>query len=352
MVIGLPALVIYSCMQREYNSQSILKFMQACFVGALLALSGLCVTLAAPFLWLWNIGSIESFWEVISSYIPLYAQMNLYHNFAYPLYRFKLSLILYLEFGGSEVLLLSSIFSSYYIWRERLLIEFQRLSILLLSLTIIYSIYASISGRFLPYHWIPYIYFACLCTGLILATPFSQKMGNNRSRLIPIFVFILIFVVTTRPVDPIFRLPGTIPQLLDGYLPPAQPLKDGRVDEIAAYLNTHLSTTDMVQPLDWDGGALHGMLLAKAVTATPYIYEFSLYHHVSTPYVQELRHDFIETLMKTMPTFIIDVYEKTKVSGIDTTYEFPKLEDFITRNYRKDYIGNGFNILKKSTIKE
>ena len=68
-----------------------------------------------------------------------------------------------------------------------------------------------------------------------------------------------------------------------------------------------------VQPLDWDGGALHGMLLAKAITATPYICDFQLYHHVSTPYIQGLRRDFLADLEQAMPAFIIDMHEKIGV---------------------------------------
>ena len=352
MVIGLPTLVVYSCMQGDYGSQPILKLMKAYFLGVFFALLGLLFTLAIPVLWLWKIGSIQSFWEILSSYLPLYVQMNIHHNFAYSLYRFKLSLISYLEFGGSEILLMSSIFSAYYIWMELLFVEFKRLSILLLSLTIIYSIYAVMSARLLPYHWMPYTYFACLCIGLILATPFSKGKLSTFSSFVPIFVFIFTVVVTIRPVEAVFQLPESIPQLLDGYLPPLPPPKDGRVDEIAAYLGTHLKRNDRVQPLDFDGGALQGMLLAKAVTATPYICDFSLYHHVSTSYIQGLRQDFLGVLEQTMPTFIIDVHEKTKVSGIDTTYEFPELENFIAKNYGNDYTGNGFNILKKNIIEE
>ena len=347
MIIGLPALVIYS-LQGKGDSQPALKPIKAYLLGGFFALIGLFLTLTIPFLWLWKIGSLQSFWKILLSYFPLYAQMNLYHNFAHPLYRLKQSLILYFEFGGAPILLLSSLFSTYYICKEPSLGIFKRLSVLLLSLTLIYSIYASISGRFLPYHWIPYIYFACLCTGLILATPSVNQRLNYFSRLVPVAVFMIIVVVTIRPVETVFQLPTSIPQLLARQLPPPQPLKSGRVDEIASYLSTHLQPNDRVHPLDWDGGAVHGMLIAKAVPATSYIYDLLFYHHISTPYIQGLRQDFLKELAEAMPTFIIDVHQKTRVSGIDTTHEFPELENFISQNYRRDYAGNGFEILKKT----
>ena len=352
MVIGLPVLVVYSCIQGGYDSKSAGKLMKACIVGGFFALFGLSLALAIPLLWLWKVGSIYSFWEILSSYLPLYLQMDLDHSFVDSSSRFKQSLMLYLDFGGFAVLLMSSIFSVCYIWVMPLFVELRKLAILLLLSTIIYSIYVAIGGRFLPYHWIPYIYFACLCTGLILASPLTGNLNNSFKVIFPLFAFIFIVMVTVKPAEAVLQLPGSVLQLMHGHLPPAPPPKNGRVDEIAAYLNMNLSTTDRVQPLDWDGGALHGMLLAKAITATPYICDFQLYHHVSTPYIQGLRRDFLADLEQATPAFIIDMHEKTKVTGIDTTSDFPELEAFIEKHYSKDYGGNGFDILKRSIFKE
>ena len=90
------------------------------------------------------------------------------------------------------------------------------------------------------------------------------------------------------------------------------------------------------------------MLISKAVVATPYVIDFPFYHHVSTPYIQNLRHDFIKRLKKEMPEFIIDVYAKPELSGLDISYDFPELEEFIKQHYKKDYTGDGFDIFRRN----
>lgn len=352
MVIGLPVLIVYNCTQGGYYGwDSGGKLIKACIIGGFFSTLGFLLGLAIPLLWLWKIGAIEAFWDILSLHVPLYSQMDLHHNFTDdPLSRFKQSLLWYFTFGGFDVLLMSSAIGLYCIWTEPLFVETRKLALLLLSLTITYSIYVAIGGRFLSYHWMPYIYFSCLCTGLVLASPPPMGRPNRFRSLLPLFVFILIVMVTVKPIGSVLQVPRSVVQILHGHLPSPPPPKDGRVDEIAAYLNKHLSPTDRVQPLDWDGGALQAMLLSKAVTATPYISDWQFYHHVSTPYIQGLRNDFVVELEQAMPTFIIDVHAKTRVTGIDTTYDFPELEAFIKKHYIKDYTGNGFNILKRSVL--
>jgi hypothetical protein len=196
----------------------------------------------------------------------------------------------------------------------------------------------AISGKFWTHHWMPYVYFASLGTALVLFSPPSFTKSHC-ANILPIFFFILNIMVTVRPANNAVRL-------LYGQPPP--PPKHGRVDEIAAYLNKHLSPSDKVQSLDWIGGTTHAMLLSKAVVATPYVTDFQFYHHVSNPYIQKLRKHFLAGLKQEMPAFIIHMDAKPRVSGLDTSYSFPELESFIKRNYRKDYTGNGFEIFRRN----
>lgn len=343
LVIGLPALIIYNCVQESNDSKSARKFINTCITGSLLALLGLLLTLAIPLLWLGKIGAIQSFWEIFSSYLPLYAQMDSNAGFVEPVSRFRQYVLGYLSFGGFEVLLMSSIFGVYNVWTESRTVETRRLAVLLLSLTILYSIYAAIGGRFLFNHWIPYTYFGCLGTGLVLFSPPSMTNLRRARIVFPISIFLFTVMVTVEPAYDVIYL-----------LRHGQPLlpSEGRGDEIAAYLNQHLSPTDRVQPLDWVQGTTRGMLFSKAIPATPYICDFQFYHHVSTPYIQGLRNDFMVKLEQTMPVFILDLHEKFKVTGIDTSYDFPELAEFIERHYREDYAGKGFTILKRYVSEE
>jgi hypothetical protein len=112
------------------------------------------------------------------------------------------------------------------------------------------------------------------------------------------------------------------------------PIND-RADEIAAYLEANLKAGDTVQPLDWTGGTLLAMLETHAHIATPYIFDFYFYHHISTPYIKSLRADFMNKLQAAKPRFVIEVTAEDKpwVSGLDTSREFPELRRFLDENY-------------------
>ena len=87
------------------------------------------------------------------------------------------------------------------------------------------------------------------------------------------------------------------------------------------------------------------MLISEAVVATPYVYDYHFYHHVSEPYIRELRRRFMRRLVKEPPRFVIDVTAKPTVGGEDTTTEFPELSELIERRYSVAHAGDGFRIL-------
>lgn len=342
MAIGLPAMVVYKSIDDTHGSRTAKTFIKTCTIGSIFALLGLLSTLAIPFIWLWRIGAISSFWDIFSSFTPLYSQVSGKVEVMETISRFKYDLRSYLKFGGFGVLCVSSMFGVYHVCMQDSPRAIKKLALLLFSLTILYSIYVAIGGKFWPYHWMPYRYFACLCAALILFSPPSFKNLRSPKIFFTLFIFVLFTIHTAKPLDVSFK------KILKG--PPF--LYQSRravkqADEIAPYLNENLSPDDKVQPLDWGGGSLYGMLMSKAVLATPYITDFQFYHHVSTPYIQQLRKDFIEKLEQDIPEFIIDVHDKNRVSGIDTDDSFPALERFIKQHYSKDYIGDGFDILRR-----
>jgi hypothetical protein len=117
--------------------------------------------------------------------------------------------------------------------------------------------------------------------------------------------------------------------------------------EISRFLEKNLDTSrsDTVQPLDWTGGTLLAMLETRARIATPYVFDFYFYHHVSNPYIQSLRADFMTELEFANPRFIIEVtaIDKPWISGPDTSREFPELRAYLEENYsvtidKDDYI--------------
>lgn len=107
-----------------------------------------------------------------------------------------------------------------------------------------------------------------------------------------------------------------------------------------------------MQPLDWAGGAVHALLLSKARLATRFIYDFHFYHHVSNPYIQNLRREFVRDLEMRRPRFVVEIVGEDKpwVSGTDTTREFPALRSLLARDYRTACQGNGYVIYELSSL--
>ena len=109
---------------------------------------------------------------------------------------------------------------------------------------------------------------------------------------------------------------------------------NGVPDQIGEFLKKNLNPGDKVQALDWVNGAIHGMLEAKAFTATRYLYDYHFYHHISNPFIKNLRQDFIRKLKQAPPRFFIYVFLKSRVTGPDTSMEFFELGKFLFKNYK------------------
>jgi hypothetical protein len=126
--------------------------------------------------------------------------------------------------------------------------------------------------------------------------------------------------------------------------------KEGRVDSIAGYLKTHLRPGDTVQPVDWTGGVIHAMLISKARLATRFVYTFHFYHHVSTPYIQSLRRQFIRQVRASKPRYVIVVDQRLQpfVYGPDTTRSFPELDNMLRFQYRTAYRGKDYTIFERN----
>lgn len=338
MAIGLPAAIVYSIICNNFDSKLSKKKIKHFIVCVFFALIGFLSIFSAPFLWMWHIGALQSFWEIFSSFTPLYSQLSSNVELMEAFRRFKYAVRLYLSFGSSRALMVGALLGALYVWTEKSSTETRKLTTALFSFTVLYTVYVAIGGKFWKYHWMPYIYFSSLCTALML---FPWRLCNYQrslKSLFSLFTFVLISVLVVQPsniaINQLSRDKNISPFI-------------ERVDEMTTYLNNHLSPNDTVQPLDWSGGTLYAMLRSQAVVSTPFLTDFQFYLHTSTPYIQKLRENFITRMNENKPTFILDVHTKSKVKGIDASYHFPELDQFIQKYYRKDYESNEVDIFQK-----
>jgi len=271
------------------------------------AAAGFLLPIVAVFAWLGFTGALTPFLSIATNYWGLYSQINGQMEITSGAERMSLLLTQTLHLGGHALWLIPAAIGVYFNQNKK--------TWLLVSLALCYALYPAFSGQFFPYHYIPFTYFIILLAALAF---------NVKRSTLNVLSFVLILSLLLPSQTFIRQLQG-------------KPLSTStdRATQIARFLEKNLEDGDTVQPLDWTGGSLLAMLETRARIATPYVFDFYFYHHVSNPYIQSLRADFLTDLQSANPRFIIEVtaIDKPWVSGADTSREFPELRVFLDENY-------------------
>jgi hypothetical protein len=324
----------------EKSVADLLKAGTVCFISLLVP------TIIALY-WLANNVALMPFIDMFVNYIPMYSALTGAHENISGLYRVFYLLNAVLHFGGYGPLLLGALFAYN---RFFVHVKYNKVTLLsaicLLVSLVVCAFYPAVAGKFWDYHYMPFAYFCSLSIALCLADWPQLPCRASKTKIVNTFaVAILVLTVILQSQLPAFALSAVyqIYATQEDFQP-----KDGRVDEIAGWLKSELQPEDTVQPLDWVGGGIQAMLLAEARIATRFINDNQFYHHVSSPYIQDLRREFISQLQHVEPRFIIEVdKDRPRVSGIDTTHEFFELREVLDNYYTVVYEGNSFLIYER-----
>ncbi|MCB0117767.1 MAG: hypothetical protein KDD72_01970 [Anaerolineales bacterium] len=307
--------------RREFSLTSIAK--QVILSTAI----GFVIPVSLITLYLTITHSLSPFISIALNYWPLYSQINGEMAITPSGERISYLLNQAWRLGGSGLWIIPAGFGVY--------LNRNRQAYLLASLALVYAIYPVLSGQFFPYHYIPFTYTIILIASLTLSS-LNLQSSTSPSFLFPLSTTILLaaILITIRPSQTFIR------QIQGRDITIAA----DRAMQISAFLEKNLEPGDKVQPLDWTGGSLLAMLETRAPIATSYVFDFYFYHHVSNPYIQSLRTDFMTQLQESRPRFIIEVtaIDKPWVTGEDTSRDFPELRAFLDGNYsitmeREDY---------------
>jgi len=336
--IGLPLVLMFTVL--EGSGEGSAEFPGAArLVGASLAsLAGFAAPLTAAAAYLLKNNALGNFLDMARNYWPLYHELTGYKTILTGPLRLKYLFWNYTLLGGLRLWLPPAALGAFIsLLHPGLTVSQKRRVKLLIGLAICYSIYVLLAGKFWPYHWIPFSYFLILLSSLcVIKQPVERKEVIKK---IPVAV---LFITACFGI----RLPHDFVNQIGGESP--EPPKSGRVDEIAAYLKTHMRPGDKAQPLDWTGGAIHAMLIARMDLATSFYYDVPFYHHVSSEYVQGLRRRFIVELIAASPRFIIQIEtDKPWLFGPDTTREFNELQLLLAREYHPVLQGRGYMIYER-----
>jgi len=347
LAIGLPAVLAYFIAEtkaRDLNHD--LSLRPLVFSLVFVSSAGLTLVAALPLLWLWTTGGLAAFWEMVTAYLPLHVDMT--GNIATVTPEEKRAYILRLLSRDLRLWLPPALLGIGVSWLSgQLTAPKKRIVLMLACLLLCYAAYPVFAAQFWAYHWIPFRIIVTLCAALMLL-PLAKFRGRLALEVLLASFFAVCVLVWSgfmllQPPRP--RLPWGFEAQMRGL--PAPPPKNGRVDEIAEFLlAANLGPEDRVQPLDWTEGALHGMLIAEALVATPFIYDYHFYHYVSNPFIQNIRERHVAMLESEPPRFLIDVDDQLKPSGIDTTDTFPALEEFVAENYDSVMQGDNYRILE------
>lgn len=307
--------------RREFTLQSLAK--QIIFPITL----GFAIPISLIILYLTITHSLFPFFDIVLNYWNLYAQINGEMVVTSPAERTTYILNQLWRLGGSGLWLIPAGIGIY--------LHRNRQTYLLASLAIIYALYPALTGQFFPYHYIPFIYTIILVASLALKVEGSRFNILTFNLQLSTFILLLTILLTVRPSQTFLR------QLQGKDIATSSE----RSAEIEDFLAENLEPGDQVQPLDWTGGSLLAMLETRAPIATSYVFDFYFYHHVSDPYIQSLRSDFMIQLQESKSRFIIEVtaIDKPWVTGEDTSRDFPELRAFLNEYYsvtmeKEDYI--------------
>jgi hypothetical protein len=302
------------------------------------AIGGFLIPMAVYYLYLVRVGALGQFLEIARNYWPLYHSLTGYHTTISSAQRFKYLLLNLSLFGGYRLWFVPAACGVYAAISSSALTAVQKRQVyLLIAMAVCYSLYVVSAGKFWPYHWLPFLYFMVQLSSLCLVEQ-THVRHEWQARFPAAVLLVTIFMMIRPPAIFLAQMGGR----------PIPPPKGGRVDEIAAYLKAHMRPGDKVQPLDWTGGAIHSMLIARAELATSFYYDVPFYHHVSNEYVQQLRQRFIRELTAAAPRFVIQVEtDKPWVSGPDTSREFKELQFILDTEYHPVLLGNGYVIYER-----
>ncbi len=309
---------------------------------SLALIGGILLLPAAVFLYLLFTGGLIPFLDMAFNYLPLYSHLTGSHEPISGLNR-----LLYI--GKSTI---SGLMRYYTLIAAAgiFVLKFDKEQTawyrVIIVLLISAAIYPALSGQFWGYHWIPFIY-ASLCAASLSAEPLlDKKMGIIK--VLPVIALMAVVLYKSA------RVTGEIYESFRNhtYWNANEHPQFGIPDDVSNYLNRHMKKGDTVQPLDWTGGAIYGMLIAKAPLATRFMYDFYFYHHINSPYIIGLRKEFIKELHLAEPRFIVQVLkDKQSPVGANTTTEFPELTTILNDNYSPVLGNSNFTIYERKGSK-
>lgn len=331
VLIGMPPVLLLLYSQSAAREKSISKLFLATGIASL-------VTFSAGLLWLWLRGGLQDFIDMSLHYLPLYQDLNGAHAMTTPEERVQNTLHWWKAFTWIwPYVATAGIVRG---WLTTPPHSQQRaLIITLAAMMVCFNLYPLPAGKFWDYHWIPFTYFALLCSSFLLMPAQNKQWWSHLMTLACVLYFLQ--TVNTQ-YFPWFRFMEQIKRY------PDVSVSTQSQDDIATFLSENLHPGDTIQIIDQGGPATEYLLRAHAVLATRYVGSFVFLHHISNPHVQAMQQDFIAKLNAAPPKLLLVMEDYTKPTGIDTRRDIPGLDDFIHAHYQPLQQGAALTIWQRN----
>lgn len=308
-------------------------------------ISALC-TAAVPFIWVIQQGGLDAFIDIYKNFLPVYANSR-YDLWHYDSTAERLMALQknYLQYGGAAIVL--SVPGLLWAWSASAGNNDVRQRIMPLAMmTLAFTLYEVIAGKFWLNHMFPSAYWVCLCFALLLTSHHTdQKFWRS---WIAVFLLLLTaglgWLVSSNSVQSMFA----------AYKKEAMQPEAWRARQIAAALQTSgLKPDDTVQMLDIAGDGQAALLIAQATSATRHLIDVPLYMQPDSAATQALRQEFIRDLTANNPAFIVYVDQFLHPGGGNRLNEFKALSTFIVEHYDTAIVEDGsFTIFRRKPVTE
>lgn len=307
---------------------------------------GCFIPVAAGLLWLWTIGALPSFLEIVTRYYPLYTGHVFDGTFHSATPEEKRAFVLHsiLTFRGlaqRELLLVAAaLVALIQLFSPVLSRQRKALVGLLAGLALTQYLGIVIVGNFHPYSWIALLYLVILLVAIAFARPLPVPNASMLNLALP-FVAILSCTFT------LGRVPENVFAQLRGD-PPATRWTE-RSDEMTRFLAPRLRPGDRVQPLDHLGGTARVLLQTRAELASRFAEDIFFYLASDQAYIQELRHDFLLKMQREPPRFVIEVTTNRLPTARKEGDDFDRLlRSLLQSRYHPVLSGEGYVIYERN----
>ena len=259
---------------------------------------GCVLPFGAGVLWLWRLGALPAFWEIVTQYYPLYSQQVFLEGIqtatAAERRQFVWNAVrTFQKFSGREILIPVAAVTALALLTNRTVGPRRKaMTLLLTALVVAYYVEVVVVGNFHWYSWIPMLYFLVLLLAVAFCRP-SPISGASWLKVALPGCAALMLLVSLRQV------PENALRVLEGL--PVHTSWTDRPNEIVQFLQPRLQPGDKVQPLDWLGGTSLPLLRSRAELATPFATDMYFLFNTSHPYVQKLQRRFLDQMNRSPP---------------------------------------------------